>query len=304
MSFVMPRARKYPVELLDPGARLVFESGRPIAQVAADLGVKPESLRRHVCRIEVNEGRREGLSSEEREEIKRLKRENFELRRANEILKAASVFFAKELDPDRWTQHAWLNRFNGRTYQITTEPSNGRIRPGLVTVKTHRDTILDYATHPEPKSLAADGSVCDRKTAGLLTRRPVTPTIILHVGKESNRLEEAQLGLLDDSDQPLNRYGDAQLAVFRELVVPVLKDLGVRETARRTGHGLGSVSAALAGRSTPRFGALCRYTQLALDHAGRLVSAEQTHPSADPQARLAEAVELIRARGGDSVGER
>jgi transposase len=54
-----------------------------------------------VRRLEVDTGRREGVSSEEREEIKRLKRENFELRRANEILKAASVFFAKELDPDR-----------------------------------------------------------------------------------------------------------------------------------------------------------------------------------------------------------
>jgi transposase-like protein len=41
------------------------------------------------------------LSSQEREEIKKLRRENFELRRANEILKSGSVFFAKELDPDR-----------------------------------------------------------------------------------------------------------------------------------------------------------------------------------------------------------
>jgi len=100
-SLVMPRARKYPQELLDRGARLVFESKRPISHVAADLGIKSESLRRHVRQLEVDEGRREGLSTEEREEIKRLKRENFELRRANEILKSASVFFAKELDPDR-----------------------------------------------------------------------------------------------------------------------------------------------------------------------------------------------------------
>ena len=97
----MPRARKYALELLDRRARLVLESGRPISHVAADLGIRPESLRRHVRQLEVDTGRREGVSSEEREEIKRLKRENFELRRANEILKSASVFFAKELDPDR-----------------------------------------------------------------------------------------------------------------------------------------------------------------------------------------------------------
>jgi len=97
----MPRARKYPIELLDRATRLVFESGRPIAHVAADLGIPSETLRKYVRRVEVDEGRREGLTSEEREEIKKLRRENFELRRANEILKAASVFFATELDPHR-----------------------------------------------------------------------------------------------------------------------------------------------------------------------------------------------------------
>jgi transposase len=98
----MPGARKYPVELLERATRVVFESGRPIAQVAADLGLPPETLRKYVRQVEANEGRRPDLpTSEEREEIKRLRRENFELRRANEILKAASVFFAGELDPHR-----------------------------------------------------------------------------------------------------------------------------------------------------------------------------------------------------------
>jgi transposase len=99
---VMARARKYPEELLERGTRLVFESGRPIAHVARDLGVPGETLRKYVRQVEANEGRREDLlSADEREEIKKLRRENYELRRANEILKAASVFFATELDPHR-----------------------------------------------------------------------------------------------------------------------------------------------------------------------------------------------------------
>ena len=98
----MSRPRKYPEELLERGVRLVFESGRPIAHVAADLGVHPETLRKRVRQAEADSGKRgELLTTEQREEIRRLRRENFELRRANEILKAASVFFAKELDPDR-----------------------------------------------------------------------------------------------------------------------------------------------------------------------------------------------------------
>lgn len=97
----MPRGRKYPQELIDRGVRLVFESGRPVAQVAADLGMHPEALRKRVRQAEIDTGRREGLTSQEHEDIKKLRRENFELRRANEILKSASVFFAKELDQDR-----------------------------------------------------------------------------------------------------------------------------------------------------------------------------------------------------------
>jgi transposase len=98
----MPRPRKYPDELMERGVRLVFESGRPIAQVAADLGVHHEALRKRVRQAEADSGTRsEMLTTQEREEIRRLRKENQQLRRANEILKSASVFFAKELDPDR-----------------------------------------------------------------------------------------------------------------------------------------------------------------------------------------------------------
>jgi len=97
----MPRPRKYPQELIDRGIRLVFGSGRSVAHVAADLGLPPETLRKRVRQAEVDMGRRQGLTSEEREEIRKLRNENSELRRANEILRSASLFFARELDPDR-----------------------------------------------------------------------------------------------------------------------------------------------------------------------------------------------------------
>jgi len=81
---------------------MVFDSGRPIAQVARDLGVHHETLRKWVRKTEADEGKRkELLSSQEREELAQLRKDNRELRRANEILKAASAFFAAELDPHR-----------------------------------------------------------------------------------------------------------------------------------------------------------------------------------------------------------
>ena len=98
----MSRPRKYPQELIDRGVRLAIESGRPIAHVAAEIGLPAETLRKRVRRAEADQGLRPGLpTSEEREEIKQLKREVAELRQANEILRSASVFFATELDGGR-----------------------------------------------------------------------------------------------------------------------------------------------------------------------------------------------------------
>ena len=98
----MSRPRKYPDELIQRGVRLALESGRPISHVARDIGLPAETLRKRVRQAEADQGLRPDLpTSEEREEIKQLRKEVFELRRANEILKAASVFFAIELDADR-----------------------------------------------------------------------------------------------------------------------------------------------------------------------------------------------------------
>ena len=99
----MPRPSKYPPELRERAVRLALESGRPIAQVAADLGVHREALRLWVRQAEADAGTRgdRSLTSAEREELARMRGEVKQLRKANEILKAASVFFAGELDPTR-----------------------------------------------------------------------------------------------------------------------------------------------------------------------------------------------------------
>lgn len=202
-----------------------------------------------------------------------------------------------ERDPTRWTRQDWINRFNSRSYRITTDVSHGLVRPGLVTVRTYQDMIRYYTTHPEPKSLAANNTACDRTTIGLLKRRAVSPTIVTHIGKESNRLEDAQAGLLDNENQTLNRYDDANLSILRDLAVPILRDLGVRETARRTRHGLGAVSEVLNGRSTPRPKALRRYIDTAIEHAHELIYAAGAvaDPSTEGQLRQATNLATLRA---------
>lgn len=69
-----------------------------ISSIAGKLGMTPETLRKWVRRAETDEGRRPSLTTSERERVKELEKENRELRRANEILKAAAAFFGAELD--------------------------------------------------------------------------------------------------------------------------------------------------------------------------------------------------------------
>lgn len=75
-----------------------YSQWRAVREIAPKLGIANESLRRWYEQHLVVTGERQGFTREEHEEIKRLKRENAELRRANEILKTASAFFAAELD--------------------------------------------------------------------------------------------------------------------------------------------------------------------------------------------------------------
>ncbi|MCX4231196.1 IS3 family transposase [Streptomyces sp. A15ISP2-DRY2] len=90
----MPAPRKYPDELRERAVREVRATGRPIAHVAKDLGIHKEALRGWVRQAEADNGERDDrLTTAEHDELKQLRKEVAELRRANEILKAASVFF-------------------------------------------------------------------------------------------------------------------------------------------------------------------------------------------------------------------
>jgi transposase len=96
----MTRSRRYPPEIRERAVRMVLEIGErgAVARVADQLDINRETLRSWVRRAEVDRGLRDGITTEQREELNKLRRENFELRRANEILKSASAFFARELD--------------------------------------------------------------------------------------------------------------------------------------------------------------------------------------------------------------
>jgi transposase len=100
------RVGRYPDEVRERAVRLVLEhqdeypsQWKAIESISAKLSINHETLRIWVRRAETDAGERPGLRTDERARLRELERENRELRRANEILKAASAFFARELDP-------------------------------------------------------------------------------------------------------------------------------------------------------------------------------------------------------------
>lgn len=100
------RQNRYSPEVRERAVRMVLEhqgeydsQWAAINSIAAKIGCNPETLRNWVRQAERDQGKRAGLTTEERDRLKQLERENFELKRANEILRKASAFFAQaELD--------------------------------------------------------------------------------------------------------------------------------------------------------------------------------------------------------------
>jgi hypothetical protein len=157
--------------------------------------------------------------------------------------------------------------------------------PGVPEVKTYRDVLAEYRVHPEAKSLSSDGRPCDRRTVGLLRRRPVTAAYVTHVGKESNRLEEVEAGLVHDPDEVYTEYHDPAHDPWHTLVVPILKQMPRALLQERTGLDRSTITRLRNGHTTPRPEHHDALTRAAGDFAReRVRQAGEAVPSGDLEA--------------------
>jgi hypothetical protein len=202
-----------------------------------------------------------------------------------------------ESDPRKWERLGWRNLYDdtGATYRIRATASPYAV-PGVVEVKTYRDVLSEYRVHPEAKSLGPDGQVCDRRTVGLLRRRPVTAAYVTHVGKESNRLEAVEAGLVHDPEEVYTEYEHPRHDAWAQVVVPVLKLMPLRTLQERTGMSRSQLQAIRNGHAEPRARHRDALMQAAGEYArGRLRKAGERAPTGDLEACAAWVAQRPRA---------
>ena len=154
-----------------------------------------------------------------------------------------------ESDSSRWTKSEWVDLHSGNTYGITTtEPHGNRY---TARVKTYGDVLIEYEFHPESKNADVQGNPSGKQTIGLLQRRHVRIEGIEYIGKESNRIEELESGLLHSEADVYTHYGDTRRDEWETKIRPALRKVSLNELGKRTGISRRAIIDLRMGRSRP-----------------------------------------------------
>jgi hypothetical protein len=169
--------------------------------------------------------------------------------------------------PQRWTQLQWRNLYDpdGPAYRITTD-RDAPVEPDLVIVKSYAQVLREYRLHPEHKFNGPDGKPCGRNTTGILHRRPVHVLDLRHIGKEANRLDDVQAGLIGDLNDVLTEYHDPDGGLFHRLVLPVLDRYSGRQLGQLVASDRRTIDRIRSGQK-PRLGLRNALTALAVNIA-------------------------------------
>jgi hypothetical protein len=131
--------------------------------------------------------------------------------------------------PKKWHQQRWIDVHGARTHRISTRLRNTT----AVRARTYGEVLAEYATHPEYKSTLWGAT--PRLARGLLQRRPVRVHKIIYIGKESNMMEGAEVGLVDEIDAPVTEYRRSARELWEREVRPWLLTQPRKAIARALG---------------------------------------------------------------------
>jgi hypothetical protein len=150
------------------------------------------------------------------------------------------------LDSDRWTNLDWLDVHSRGRFGVVTGFNPD---PSKACLRSHQEVLSLYRVHPEPKSAAPNGTPCDRATQGLLKRRHLRVVAVELIGKESNRMEDVQNGLVHDWDEVVESFGFASESWWEREVLPKLREAKARDLAKAAGVSVRHIKAIRNGRS-------------------------------------------------------
>jgi hypothetical protein len=154
-----------------------------------------------------------------------------------------------EGDSRLWLKNKWIDQYSGAEYFITTVANHGS--RGAARVKTYDEVAREYEYHPESKCADADGNACEKPTTGLLQRRHVHIDLIRYIGKESNRLEDVDAGLVHSEHGVYTEYTDPRRDEWTVKILPALRPIPVPELLEKSGMSRSALFEVLAGRSRP-----------------------------------------------------
>jgi hypothetical protein len=138
-----------------------------------------------------------------------------------------------ETNPRKWLQMFWIDQYSGKKFRITTDRNYSS--RNTARVQTYGEIFDEYAHHPESKCADEHGNACDRQTKGLLYRRHVRIGEIVPIGKESNKLEEVDAGLIHSAESVYVTYPNPTRDFWTRDVVPKLQAIPLSVLMRETG---------------------------------------------------------------------
>ncbi len=152
-------------------------------------------------------------------------------------------------ESSQWIDGPWRDVHSGKEYRVTTDRAD--LDPDCARIKTYDDVIREFAQHPEHKSADEAGFTCKPSTRGLLHRRRLRAGRIDLIGKESNRLEDVQRGVVHDWEAVQTVISDPSYDQWEKVLRPKLATLPTTEVARLAGVGIRAARNLRSGRARP-----------------------------------------------------